>query len=70
MAMLLDAPPPCAAPEPRAPGRGLPKRMPDEEDDFLRGEEGRRRVPFLPTAAAPVYLHASFYLYVKTVSTS
>ena len=70
MAMLLDAPPPFAALEPRAPGRGLQKSLPDEEDDFLRGEEGRRRVPFLPTAAAPIYLHASIFLHIKTVSTS
>ena len=69
--MLLHAPPPLAAPVPPGPRAGASASTPQggkegkEGGDFLRKEEGRRRVPFLPTAAAQVCLHASFYLYVK-----
>ena len=60
MAMLLDAPPPPSL------RRSLRWDVCQHEEDVeVRGGGARRRVPFLPTAAAQVCLHASFYLYVK-----
>ena len=71
LAIILHAPPPLAAPVPPGPRAEASASTPQggdegkEGDDFLRKEEGRGRVPFLPTAASQVCLHASFYLYVK-----